>query len=430
MVRDKTMINASNRPGIKKATNATPLSRRGFLGLGLGAAAAVPFLPSELGRAAEPSQGKAPQTFERKIKLGVVGCGGRGNWIAHLFRNHGGYEMWSVADYFESVANSSGDSLGVAKDRRFSGLTGYKKLLESGIEAVALETPPYFFPEHAGAAVEAGLHVYMAKPIAVDVPGCLTVEAAARKATGSKRVFLVDYQIPTDPHNVEVARIVHTGGIGKLLSLNSHYFAGQFADPPKTDTLESRLRSLIWCNDVAVGGGYHVNACIHAVDGALWLAGQRPVSAMGLSRIGRPNPHGDSHDVFQLLLEFENGVLLSHRGKHLDNLTGFDVVCLAHGEAGYAQIGYGGHALVKSPENIYDGEVQNLYEAGAVRNIAKFYELVVRENYANDTVSRAVDGALATILGREAGLRRNKLTMAQVLKENRRLEVDLRGLRA
>lgn len=430
MVRDKTMTNASNSPATGGETNAAPLSRRGFLGLGFGAAAAVPFLPSGLSMAAEPSAEKPAPVFEHKIKLGVVGCGGRGSWIAQLFRNHGGYAMWSVADYFESVARSSGDALGVAKDRQFSGLSGYKKLLESGIEAVALETPPYFFPEHARAAVEAGLHVYMAKPIAVDVPGCFAVEAAARKASASKRVFLVDYQVPTDPHNIEVARIVRAGGLGKLLSLNSHYFTGQFADPPKTETLESRLRGLIWCNDVAVGGGYHVNACIHAVDAALWLAGQRPVSAMGLSRIGRPDPHGDSHDVFQLLLEFENGVLLSHRGKHLNNLTGFDVACVAQGETGYAQLGYGGRVFVKSPDNVYDGEVQNLYEAGAVRNIARFYQLVVQGDYANDTVPRAIDGALATILGREAALRRSKLTMEQLLKENRRLEVDLGGLRA
>ncbi|MBN1341060.1 MAG: hypothetical protein JXQ73_00165 [Phycisphaerae bacterium] len=59
------------------------------------------------------------------------------------------------------------------KSRRFSGLSGYKKLIESGVEAVALETPPYSFPEHTRAAVEAKLHVYMAKPVALDVSGCL-----------------------------------------------------------------------------------------------------------------------------------------------------------------------------------------------------------------------------------------------------------------
>src|SRR5882724_7619602 len=104
----------------------------------------------------------------RRIKLGLVGCGGRGSWIAKLFQKHGGFEFHAVADYFQSAVNKRGDELGVDMSRRFSTLSGYKRLIESGVEAVALEVPPYFFPEHARAAVDAGLHVYMAKPIASD----------------------------------------------------------------------------------------------------------------------------------------------------------------------------------------------------------------------------------------------------------------------
>ncbi len=59
-----------------------------------------------------------------QIKLGVVGCGGRGLWIAKLFKAHGGYEMYAVADYFQHVADKCGDALGVNMDRRFSGLSG------------------------------------------------------------------------------------------------------------------------------------------------------------------------------------------------------------------------------------------------------------------------------------------------------------------
>ena len=337
--------------------------------------------------------------------------------------------MWAVADYFQEVADTCGHGLGVDTSRRFSGLDGYRRLIESGVEAIALETPPYFFPEHARAAVDAGLHVYMAKPVAVDVWGCLEIEAAARKAATLERVFLVDYQIPTDPQNIEVVRRIHAGEIGKVISINSHYFAGLFPDPAKTKNVADRFRGLVWCNDVVLGGGYHVNACIHAVDAALWIAGQRPISAMGCSRVGRGDPHGDSHDVFQLVFEFENGLVLSHRGKHLNNLTDFDVVCQAQGHVGTAQIAYGGRVASKGPNDGYNGEVQNLYEAGAVRNIAKFYQCVIDRNFANETVRRSVDGALATILGREAGLRRGKVSMAELLAEKKRLEVDLSGLR-
>jgi myo-inositol 2-dehydrogenase / D-chiro-inositol 1-dehydrogenase len=409
---------------MKSHLSPSALNRRQFMGRILAAAAASPIL----GLAADaPPPPPAPQ---RKIKLGVVGCGGRGGWIAKLFQQNGGYEMHAVADYFQPVADAGGDALGVNKTRRFSGLSGYKRLIESGVEAVALEVPPFFFPEQVKAAVAAGLHVYMAKPIAADVPGVLEVQAEAAKATAGKRVFLVDYQLPTDPHNQAVMKLVGEGEIGKVIGLHSHYFAGPFPDPPLQATIEGRLRSLIWCNDNAIGGGYHVNACIHGVDAALWAAGQRPVSCQGLSRIGRAEPHGDSHDLFELLFEYENGLIHSHRGEHMNNYLGFDVVCQIVGNTGYAQTCYGGKAMLKGRENVYNGEVQNLYEAGAVRNIAKFYQCVTTNDFTNDTVARAIDSALATMLGREAGIRRGKMTMAELLKENKRLEVNLKGLKA
>ena len=152
---------------------------------------------------------------------------------------------------------------------------------------------------------------------------------------------------------------------------------------------------------------------------------------MGVSGIRRANPHGDSHDVFELLFEYENGILHSHRGKHLDDFLGFDVVCQIIGATGHAQIGYNGGAMVRGGEEGFKGQVNaNLYEAGAVSNIAKFHRCVTGGDFSNDTVPRAIDGALATILGREAGLRRARMTMAELLKENKRLTVDLKGLKA
>jgi myo-inositol 2-dehydrogenase / D-chiro-inositol 1-dehydrogenase len=393
------------------------LTRRRFLTASLAGAAVLPLVQVR------------PAGARRRIKLGVIGCGGRGLWIARLFRAHGGYDLWSVADYFPAVAEAAGEELGVEDSRRFSGLSGYQQLIESGVEAVALETPPYFFPEHTAAAVAAGKQIFLAKPVAVDVPGCRSIEASAEKARRAGLVFLVDYQMPTDPHNQEVVQRIRDGGIGELQLIDSQYYAGTFADPPREETIASRLQRLIWVNDVAVGGGYHVNACIHAIDAALWLADQCPVSAFGLSRRGRPAPHGDSHDVFALLFEFEDQLIWNHRGKHLNNQTGFDVVCQAQGERGHAQLGYGGQALLRSNDDAYRGEVANLYEAGAVRNIARFHDCVSRGNIENETVRRSIDGALITILGREAARRRTRLTLAQLLAENERLEVDLSGLR-
>ncbi|MGC3957529.1 MAG: Gfo/Idh/MocA family oxidoreductase [Verrucomicrobiota bacterium] len=181
---------------------------------------------------------------QRKIKLGVVGNGGRGGWIANLFKQHGGYEMHAVGDYFQAVADKCGEALGVDPSRRFFGLSAYQKVIASGVEAIALETPPCFFPEHVKAAVDAGLHVYMAKPIAVDVPGTLTVEAAAKKATDNKKVFLVDYQMPTDPINLECVARLRNGALGASASSAPTTTAASSPTPPSPPT--SRAACSAW----------------------------------------------------------------------------------------------------------------------------------------------------------------------------------------
>lgn len=408
---------------IGASPDARDMSRRHFVAGSLSAAA---ILATRNGEAsgAEPA---------RKIRLGVVGCGGRGAWIANLFKNHGGYEMHAVADYFQPVADKAGDALGVQPSRRFSGLSGYKRLLESGVEAVALETPPCFFPEHVKAAVDAGVHVYMAKPVAVDVPGCLEVQAAARRSSENKKCFLVDYQLPTDPFNIECAKRFREGALGRLGLVRSHYYGGLFGDPPFTANLESRLQSLIWCNDVAIGGGYHVNACIHPVQGMMWALGKTPVAACGASRVARADPHGDSHDMFAITFEFADGLVWSHTARHSNGMTGPDTplaYCEFFGDA-YMRIGYGGRSLIRGGQKQYaGGAVDNLYQAGAERNIAAFHRDVNAGNVANDTVPMAIDSCLATIMAREATLRKARLTMSEILKENRRLDVDLKGLKA
>jgi len=407
------------------------LNRRRFLATAA-AAAGAPWLLSARGQAAGTQERSgAKPAITPTVKLGIVGCGRRGRWIANLFREHGGYDLHAVADYFPNVAEQAGDALGVHKGRRFSGLSGYAKLIQSGVEAVALETPPYFFPEHARAAVDAGLHVYMAKPVAVDVPGCLAIDEAGKRAAAGGRCFLVDYQVPTDPHNREVVKRIRGGGLKQITLIDSWYLAGSFADPPLTDTIASRLRGLIWVNDVAIGGSYHVNACIHAVQAAMWIAGARPVAAVGESRRCRPDPHGDSRDIYSITYTFENGLIVHHRGRHVNDGAGFDVGCYCYGHGAAARIGYTGRAYVRGGSKHYGGgPIENLYKAGAQRNIDTFYWSIVRERFDNPTLRDGVDAALATILGREACRRRVRLTMKELLAENKRLEVDLTGLEA
>jgi len=365
-----------------------------------------------------------------RIEAGVIGLGGRGRWIADLIKKQGGYHITSVADYFPDVANAAGDRFEVPKQRRFSGLAGYKKLIETKPDAVFLETPPYCFPDHVEAAVEANCHVYIAKPLGCDVDGCMRIARAAKKATAGKKVFLVDFQTRTNPFFIEAIKRVHRGDIGRIAMLSSIYTDESFSDPPRTATIESRLQKLIWTNDVAIGGGMLVNAGIHAVDVGLWLAGKAPVSAAGSARVAKPNPNGDSNYVYSITYEFEDGTILNHRGEHLKNRKGFSCNCDAYCLDGNLETAYSGDVRMLGNKAGYrGGKIEGLYGQGAIDNIATFHKSITNGIYDNPTVESSVNSTLATILGRQAGTRNTKITWSQMIAENEKLEVDLTGLK-
>ena len=365
-----------------------------------------------------------------RIEVGLVGLGGRGRLIARLMtENHKGYHLTALADYFGQVARAAGEHFNVPKDRCFSGLSGYQGIIAGKVDAILLETPPCFFPEHAAAAVEAGVHVYMAKPVAVDVPGSLLIGELGRKATARKRVFFIDFQVPTDPFNIETVKRYKEGLIGETGMLSSFYTDEAFPDPPKTKTAESRLRNLIWVNDIDLGGGFLVNAGIHAIDAALWMAGRPPASARGLSRIVRASPHGDTADVYSITYGFDNGLIQNHRGEHLKNMHGFTCNCIAYGQHGFAEIGYQGKAWLRGTKGGYrGGEVKDLYVQGIHRNLDRFEKDVRQHQYDNPTVRPSVNSTLATILGREAGKRKALVTWDDMIAEKQRIEPDLTGL--
>lgn len=365
-----------------------------------------------------------------RIEAGCIGLGNRGNMIAGMLERHGGYRITAVADYFSNIAQAAGEKYKVAKERRFSGLSGYQKLIGSKVDAVFMETPPYCFPEHVEAAVKAGCHVYIAKPLGCDVPGCLKIARMAEKAKANDKVFLVDFQTRTDPFYIEGVKRVQDGVIGKIGLLSSEYNDESFSDPPKTANIESRLQHLIWVNDNELGGSYLVNAGIHAIDVGLWIAGQKPISAMGSSRITRREPHGESHDVYSITFEFADGLILNHRGEHLKNRFEFRCDCFAQGRDGYLETGYTSRVRILGNRGGYrGGDVVNLYPSGAERNIDTFYKCVTNSIYENPTVEPSVNSTLTTILGREAAERNTKLTWDEVMRENKKLEVDYTGLK-
>ena len=422
----------SHETDLPGQTSQGSMTRRRFFEVNMvSAAASASLLGSAAATAADPQEaGQKPP--ERKIKLGVIGCGGRGAWLAGLFKKHGGYEVHALADYFQDAVDACGDVLGVDKARRFTGLSGYKKLLETGIEAIAIEDVCYFYPEQVKAAVEAGCHIYMAKPVAIDVPGCMSILASGKLATEKKRCFMVDYQMPTDPINIEVAKRIWDGGLGMQFAVTTLGGGGaeaMRADPPKEKTIESRLRGLIWNNDIPLGGDLIVNYDIHAIDAAIWIIRQRPISAVGCTRIRRPNPQSDFRDLYFVTYECADGLLWNHQTYEIPD-HGRSLVCNIHGQLASAQISYWGKSFLRGgPKHFGGGEVESLYDQGAIRNIDEFYRCIVDGKFDNPTVQRAVDGTLTAILGRDAAARGTKLTMEEVIKENVTLEPDLTGLK-
>jgi len=364
-----------------------------------------------------------------RIKTGYLGLGGRGSWIARHLKAHGGYELKAVGDYFDQVVQKVGAELGVAAKNRFSGLSGYKRVINSDVEAVFCLTPPYCFPEHVTEAVTAGRHVYIAKPMGCDVPGCLKIADMARRATANKQVFLCDFQTRTNEFYKEAVKRVQQGDIGAYKLLDVPGGSNGFKDPPLTDTIESRLRGLVWVNDIALGGGLNVNFDIHAVDVALWIAGKRPVSAMGCARRADTNAHGDAMRAFSLTYKFDGGIVLNQCTNHMRNLRE-GIICNAYGDKGYLQTIYGGKVWIRSNKKPYaGGETNSIYAEGMQANVATFYENVTRKIYDNPTVEPGVNSTLTTILGREAGWHNTEVTWDEMIKENRRWEPDLRGLK-
>ncbi len=397
---------------------SSPITRRAFVATGAAAGLAV----------VRPSAVRGSEANSR-VRIGCIGLGGRGAWIAQLFRDHGGFEITAVADYFPEVAQQVGPRLGVHKDKCFSGLLGYQRVIASGVDAMVLKTPPYCFPEHARASIEAGCHVYMAKPVAIDVPGCLTIKRLGEQATANGLVFLVDFQLRVDPYLTECIRLIRSGAMNELRFMRVFYDDEGRPDPPMTETLASRLRNLVWTMNVALGGDRIVCAGIHAVDAMLWIAGATPLSAVGKALICRRNPHGDATDAYSLTYEFPGGLTANYSGDQFRNHHGSSIGCDVFGWKSCMETRYAGKTWMRCEDRRYKGgEKKDLYSWGAQQNIGTFHESITKAVYDNPTVLPSINANPAAILGREAGRRGEEIKWDDLLAENKPVQPDLSGL--
>lgn len=361
-----------------------------------------------------------------KIDIGLIGCGGRGSWIADLFAASGKYNLIACADYFKDRTDAAGEKFKIDSARRYTGLSGYKRLLESKLDAVIIETPPYFHPSQAAAAVAAGKHVYLAKPIAVDAPGCQTIAAAGKHATEKKQVFLVDFQTRANDLYREAISRVRKGDLGALVMAEAHYpWSGGNRNAPDS-TPEGRLRN--WYNVLPISGDFIVEQAIHALDVASWIIDSGPVKAVGMGGRKLRAP-GSIWDHFVVNYTFTNGVPLSFTCIQTIPELKDEIPCRVYGAEGYINTDYFGSVWIHGNEPYKGGSVGNLYLTGAQANILEFHRCVTEGHFENPTVPASVRSNLLAVLGREAGYRSGELSVETLLKEGKILEPDLSGLK-
>lgn len=368
-----------------------------------------------------------------KIRLGIIGCGGRGTWIANLFQRHGGYEIVAGADYFQDRVESFAKKFNLKSNRACAGLNCYKRLLELGVDAVAIESPPYFHPEQAAAAVDNGVHVYLAKPIAVDAPGCRSILESGKRASAKQRAFLIDFQTRANPLFQEAISRVHRGEIGEFTFGESVYHAN---DPFKSkyhyleddpSNAENRLRA--WGLDRAISGDIITEQNIHTLDVASWIMNQEPLYAVGTG--GRKaRSLGNCYDHFALLIQYPNNVGITFSSRQFNGYgTSEGIRNRMIGTQGVLETEYSGEVIIRGETPYEGGTSSGLFQSGAVHNIAMFHEQITQSRFDNPTVDPSVQSNLLTIMGRTAALEERIVTWNETVNSKERLEARLKGLK-
>jgi predicted dehydrogenase len=249
------------------------------------------------------------------LKAGLIGCGGRGTGAAVNFVDAGpNLQIVALGDVFQDKLDACRASL--KKERNieiddskcFVGFDSYQKVIDSGVDIVLLCTPPHFRPVHVEAAVNAGKHIFMEKPIAVDPVGARSVLISSKKAaqmglsmvSGTIRRVQKDY--------METYRRVANGEIGEIVSAHIIRNGGSLWAKkrlPEWSDMEYMLRN--WANFCWLSGDHIVEQFIHEVDVMNWFIGKMPVKAIGWGGRQR-RVTGDQYDFFSVEYVYDNGM--------------------------------------------------------------------------------------------------------------------------
>jgi len=359
----------------------------------------------------------------KPLKAALIGCGDRGTGAATQFLKAGpGVSIVALADLFQDRMDGCRKTLKEKSNNEvpdancFLGFDAYQKILAMDIDLVLLCTPTHFRPEHFKAAVEAGKHIFMEKPCAVDPTGIRTVIASAKAAaakgltvvTGNQRRHRKDYW--------EAYIQVKNGIIGDIVSASAHWDQGAWWNKrkrPGWSDMEYCIRN--WFNIKWLSGDHLLDQAIHNIDVVTWFTGMHPVNASGFG--GRAQRlTGDIYDFFSVDYYYENNKRMLATARQIDG---------CEGNISERVLGTEGVALLNDQNNIsitdYKGNVlwKYDYEKNQVKNPYEQEHIHLVESIrTNKKINQAEDLAYSTliaILGREAAYTGKSITWGEII---------------
>ena len=264
----------------------------------------------------------------REIKVGVIGCGGRGSGaIQNLFDAADGIKLTALGDVFpdrlEGLRKMASEKLGqeVPDENCFIGFDAYQKVIDSGVDMIIDTTPPVFRPDHFKYAVQKGVHSFLEKPVAVDAKGYRTVMAAAKQAQAKGLCVVCGTQRHHQRPYVEAFRKIQEGYIGEITGGNVYWNQGMlwYRNREKGwSDMEWMIRD--WVNWKWLSGDHIVEQHVHNIDVFLWMSGYKVAKATGFGARHR-RITGDQYDQFSIDFEMENGVHLHSMCRQIDGCS-------------------------------------------------------------------------------------------------------------
>jgi predicted dehydrogenase len=423
-------------------SNNPPLSRRSFI---QGSSAAVAGALTALN---VPHVHAASLEKDPGVRIGLIGCGGRGTGavlnavgaaVKSIYpqegyhtedvaegatRRHQNIQVVALADLFEERLqrcqhNLARLGLNVPSDQCFIGFDAYETLLaHPDINYVILATPPHFRPVHLRAAIEAGKHVFMEKPAAVDVPGVTTVLEAGKLAATKKLGIAAGTQRRHSENYRQTIRRIHDGAIGDIVFAKCYWNGGQIwviDRQPGWSDMEWQLRN--WNYFTWLSGDHIVEQHVHNLDIMNWVLGAHPikaVSALGGRQSRRGKRHGHVFDHFAVEYEYPNGVTMFSQCRQINNCknTVGEFVAGSKGKSNCADsiqpAGGDEWRYDQKPANAYEREHQNLIAS-------------IRAGEPINEAQTIAESTLTAILGREAAYSGQEVIWDEALRSTTRL---------